>query len=168
MNAGIIMNGRTFTSKVLPPYSGPSHVLGDIIDDNGNIEEEYLISEKELYNKKGWAWHKNAKAIDKVSKSGYNYTFKEGKMKWPDALTKPSRTIITSEGGKTPSRTKHIIKIKGRYRRLTPKELDKLSGFPRDWTKYGLRSSSDQSRDHEYQIPNARRAFFIGNALVVG
>ena len=89
-------------------------------------------------------------------------------MEWPDALTKPSRTIITSEGGKTPSRTKHIIKIKGRYRRLIPKELDKLSGFPGDWTKYGLRSSSDQSGDHEYQIPNSRRAFLIVNALVVG
>ena len=31
-----------------------------------------------------------------------------------------------------------------------------------------LRSSSDQSGDHEYQIPKARRAFLIGNALVVG
>ena len=168
LNAGIIMHGRIFSSKVQPSYSVPSQVLGDIIDDNESIEEEYFISEKELYNKKGWAWHKNAKAIDKVSKSGHNYTFKEGKMEGPDALTKPSRTIITSEGGKTPSRIKHIITIKGRYRRLTTKELDKLSGFPGDWTKYGLRSSSDQSRDHEYQIPNARRAFLIGNALVVG
>ena len=53
MNAGIIMNGKIFTSKVEPSFSGPSQVLGDIIDDNERIEEEYFISEKELYNKKG-------------------------------------------------------------------------------------------------------------------
>ena len=97
LNAGIIMHGRIFTSKVVPSYIGPSQVLGDIIDDNGNIGEEYFISEKELYNKKGWAWHKNAKAIDKVSKSGHNYTFKEGKMEWPDAhfheLLLPARVV---------------------------------------------------------------------------
>ena len=43
-----------------------------------------------------------------------------------------------------------------------------LSGFPGDWTKYGLRIASDQSVDYEYQIPNSRRAFLIVNALVVG
>ena len=59
-------------------------------------------------------------------------------MIWPDPLDKPSRTIITSEGGSTPSRFKHIIQIDGKYRRLTPSELDQLSEFPKDWTRVGV------------------------------
>jgi DNA (cytosine-5)-methyltransferase 1 len=38
-------------------------------------------------------------------------------------------------------------------------ELERLSGFPDDWTRF---SSSDST------VSDARRAFFIGNALVVG
>ena len=42
----------------------------------------------------------------------------------------------------------------GRYRRLTPRELERLNGFPDDWTDTGM--------------PEGRRAFMMGNALVVG
>ena len=42
----------------------------------------------------------------------------------------------------------------GRYRRLTPRELERLNGFPDDWTDTGM--------------PDGRRAFMMGNALVVG
>jgi DNA (cytosine-5)-methyltransferase 1 len=42
----------------------------------------------------------------------------------------------------------------GRHRRLTPVELERLNGFPDDWTKTGM--------------PDTRRAFMMGNALVVG
>ena len=67
----------------------------------------------------------------------------------------PSRTIITSEGGKTALRTKHIIQYKNAYRRLLPSELDMLSMFPKNFTKVG-------------EISDSRRAFLVGNALVVG
>jgi len=80
-------------------------------------------------------------------------------MAFPDLLSNPSRTILTGEGGSTPSRFKHIIKTKRGYRRLTPIELERLNGFPDDWTKYDCEGS---------QIPDGRRAFFMGNALVVG
>ena len=76
-------------------------------------------------------------------------------MDFPDKLDKPSRTIITSEGGATPSRTKHVIETKQGLRRLTPRELEKLNGFNPDHTK--LEGISDN-----------KRAFFMGNALVVG
>jgi hypothetical protein len=56
-------------------------------------------------------------------------------MAFPDLLQNPSRTILTAEGGSTPSRFKHIIKIGSRYRRLTPIELERLNGFPDNWTK---------------------------------
>ena len=77
-------------------------------------------------------------------------------MAFPDSLDKPSRTILTGEGGKTPSRFKHVIRIGRKYRRLTPLELERLAGFPDNWTKL------------ESGITDGRRAFFVGNALVVG
>jgi len=80
-------------------------------------------------------------------------------MAFPDLLTNPSRTILTGEGGTTPSRFKHIIKTKKGYRRLTPVELERLNGFPDDWTKF------DADRK---QVSDAKRAFFMGNALVIG
>ena len=62
--------------------------------------------------------------------------------------------ILTGEGGTSPSRFKHIIKVGERYRRLVPDELDQLQGFPKGWTNTGM---SDNNR-----------AFCMGNALVVG
>lgn len=76
-------------------------------------------------------------------------------MAFPDATDKPSRTILTGEGGRGASRFKHVIKCEdGRYRRLVPDELDQLQGFPRGWTNTGM--------------SDGRRAFCMGNALVTG
>lgn len=80
-------------------------------------------------------------------------------MAFPDLLTNPSRTILTGEGGTSPSRFKHIIKTERGYRRLTPIELERLNGFPDDWTKTGPNCET---------ISDVRRAFFMGNALVIG
>ena len=76
-------------------------------------------------------------------------------MLFPDNLENASRTIITGEGGKSPSRFKHVVKTKKGLRRLTPIELERLNMFPDNHTK--LQGISD-----------AKRAFFMGNALVVG
>ena len=76
-------------------------------------------------------------------------------MSFPDDLDKPSRTIITSEGGSTASRFKHVISHNKRYRRLTPVELERLNMVPDNFTKLN-------------DITNSKRAFFMGNALVVG
>jgi DNA (cytosine-5)-methyltransferase 1 len=66
---------------------------------------------------------------------------------------------LTGEGGASPSRFKHIIKTGTRHRRLLPIELERLNGFPDNWTH----STEDGSL-----ISDARRAFFMGNALVIG
>ena len=77
-------------------------------------------------------------------------------MIFPDSTEKPSRTIITGEGGASPSRFKHVIKVEEDvYRRLTPIELERLNMFPDNHTK------------HE-DVSDTKRAFFMGNALVVG
>ena len=74
-------------------------------------------------------------------------------------LTNPSRTILTGEGGTTPSRFKHIIETKNGFRRLMPIELERLNGFPDNWT---------QADDSGKIVTDGRRAFFMGNALVIG
>ena len=87
----------------------------------------------------------------------FNYKFSEGSMSFPDKLDSPARTIITSEGGQTPSRFKHIIQDPRRddmFRTLTPDEVEKICGFPPGWTNTGM--------------PERWRFFCMGNALVVG
>jgi DNA (cytosine-5)-methyltransferase 1 len=107
-----------------------------------------------------WKFLKGAKSIKRVHKgSGKEYNYSEGKMGFPDSLEKPSRTILTGEGGTSPSRFKHVIEVSGGFRRLLPVELERLNGFPDGWTEFGL--------DGE-QMSDVRRAFFMGNALVVG
>lgn len=61
--------------------------------------------------------------------------------------------IITSEGGKTPSRFKHVIEdpVNHRLRRLIPLELERLDMFP---------------DNHTIGQNDVKRAFFMGNALV--
>lgn len=76
-------------------------------------------------------------------------------MVFPDALDQPSRTIITGEGGKSPSRFKHVVQTSKGLRRLSPIELERLNMFPDNHTLLD-------------GIPDAKRAFFMGNALVVG
>ena len=106
-----------------------------------------------------WKYLKGSKKELKVNKKlGYDYKYSEGKMSFPDDLEKPSRTIITGEGGQSPSRFKHVIQPNPDldvFRRLIPSELESLNMFPPDHTK------------HE-KVTDAKRAFFMGNALVVG
>lgn len=81
-----------------------------------------------------------------------------------DALNEPSRTILTAEGGKSASRSKHLIKTpSNRSRRLTPRELERLNMFPDNFTKYGK-----DKEGNVYELLNTKRAFLMGNALVVG
>jgi DNA (cytosine-5)-methyltransferase 1 len=46
---------------------------------------------------------------DTVSGASFAYGYKEGGMAFPDSLDAPGRTIITSEGGASVSRFKHVI-----------------------------------------------------------
>ena len=102
-----------------------------------------------------WSYLKGAKKEPRTHrKSGTSYIYSEGAIAFPDPLDRPSRTILTGEGGSSPSRFKHVVRsTDGRFRRLTPVELERLNGFPDDWTK---------------GYSNNRRAFMMGNSLVVG
>lgn len=149
-NAGYMINGKTYTTNVEPSFTGELAKLKNFLE-RKEVEDEFYINDKDIEK---WKYEKGAKAKTRI-KDGYTYEWKEGKISFPDDLDKPSRTIITSEGGKSPSRIKHVVNTRYGLRRLTPLELERLNMFPENHTL------------HEY-VPNSKRAFLMGNALVVG
>ena len=157
LNSGYYQNGVVYTVKSVAKLSKEALLLGDVLQPESKVPDEYWVEEKRI---KQWQYLKGAKSVERTHKgSGTSYNYAEGKMAFPDLLTNPSRTILTGEGGSTPSRFKHIIKSKNGYRRLTPIELERLNGFPDDWTKTEKSGKT---------ITDGRRAFFMGNALVIG
>jgi DNA (cytosine-5)-methyltransferase 1 len=150
-NTGLMLNGKVTTRKTQPNYDGEYTFLKHLVQ-NGEVTQEFYIDEQELEK---WQYLKGAKKEVRVSADGFEYNYSEGGMIFPDPLDRPSRTIITGEGGRSPSRFKHVIKTKKGYRRLSPVELERLNMFPDDHTKLD-------------GISNTKRAFFMGNALVVG
>ncbi len=150
-NAGILMGGHVFTGAVEARYDGAMARLGDLLQPEADVPATFYIARKDL---PAWRYLKGAKSEARATANGHNYAYSEGAMIFPDPLDRPSRTIITGEGGRGPSRFKHVVSPDGRrYRRLTPIELERLNMFP---------------DDHTAGVSDAWRAFFMGNALVVG
>ena len=157
LNSGVYLQGTAYTVRTEAKSPNKRAVLGDVLIPDSHVPSEYWVPQNRV---KEWEFLKGSKTIERVHKaSGSAYQYSEGKMAFPDLETNPSRTVLTGEGGTSPSRFKHIIKRAKGFRRLTPTELERLNGFPDDWTKY-----SDEGK----VISDARRAFFMGNALVVG
>ena len=150
-DVGLMINREVLTGKFPCEYDGKQATLGSILQSEKEVPEEFFISESELEK---WKYLKGAKKELRTASNGHEYYYSEGPVTFPDDLNKPSRTIITGEGGKSPSRFKHVVKTKsGKLRRLTPIELEKLNMFP---------------PNHTVGAPDTKRAFFMGNALVVG
>lgn len=149
-NCGVMINGKISTTSVESNYNGFYTLLKDILQNE--IDEEFHISQKDIQR---WEYLKGSKKELRKTSEGFEYFYTEGSMAFPDSIEKPSRTIITGEGGSSPSRFKHIIKTDKGYRRLTPIELERLNMFPDDHTKLE-------------GVSNVKRAFFMGNALVIG
>ena len=156
LNTGVYLNGIAYTLKSIPKAQKNYSVLGDILLPSRDIPDEFWIDSSRLSD---WEFLKGAKSLTRTHKeSGTTYQYTEGKMSFPDLLTKPSRTLLTGEGGASPSRFKHVIKIGSRFRRLTPIELERLNGFPDGWT----------AKSAKGEISDSKRAFFMGNALIIG
>ena len=152
LDAGVMVDNRVITCKVEEVYKGQFKTLGDVLSPESEIPDNFFVDDSQLER---WEKLKSSKREERINKhTGQTYFYSEGSMAFPDLLTNPSRTILTGEGGASPSRFKHIIKVGERYRRLVPDELDQLQGFPKGWTNTGM---SDNNR-----------AFCMGNALVVG
>ena len=152
-DAGIMRSRQVFSIDTTPVYEGTRMTLGGNLVDEELVPEEFFIPENEIAK---WEYEKGAKKIERTSKEGYKYTFSEGGMAFPDYLDRPSRTIITGEGGAAASRFKHVVLTpSGRYRRLIPIELERLNMFPDNHTLHP-------------DVSDGRRAFLMGNALVCG
>lgn len=154
-NCGLMIDGKFLTVKSFPSYNGPYKTLGSVLVDFEDVPEEYFIAQEDLDKQKGWKYLKGSKNEPRYNKAlDFYYNYTEGSMIFPDALDNASRTIITGEGGKSPSRFKHVVEHNGILRRLTPLELERLNTFPENHTEHP-------------QITDTKRAFFMGNALVV-
>lgn len=158
-NAGVMIDGTYITYKSEPNYQGYHATLADIVlsENDGELREsiieDFYISDEDIER---WQYQKGGKKLPRTNKqTGITYMYSEGSMAFPDPLDKPSRTIITSEGNKSPNRFSHVIKdpVNGRLRRLVPIELERLDMFP---------------DGHTEGETNEKRAFFMGNALVCG
>lgn len=151
--AGIMCNRHVYSVDTQAVYEGTNMTLGGCLVDESLVPEEFFIPKNEVAK---WQYEKGAKKIERTSKEGFKYTFSEGGMAFPDSLDKPSRTIITGEGGASASRFKHVVLTpSGRYRRLIPLELERLNMFPDNHT-------------YHPEVSDGRRAFLMGNALVCG
>ena len=152
-DAGIMRSRYVYSIDTTPVYEGTMMTLGGNLVDEELVPEEFFIPENEVAK---WEYEKGAKKIERTSKEGYKYIFSEGGMAFPDYIDRPSRTIITGEGGSAASRFKHVVLTpSGRYRRLIPIELERLNMFPDNHTMHP-------------DVSDGRRAFLMGNALVCG
>ena len=154
MNAGIFQNGTYLTVDVQSAWKGKPQTLGDVLLPSERVSDEFFVDPS---SQAKWSYLKGAKSEERTTSEGFKWKYTEGSMVFPDPLDRPSRTVLTGEGGTSPSRFKHVVMQEGKLRRLHPIELERLNGFPDDWTLFG-----------EEQISDVRRAFFMGNALVVG
>ncbi len=148
-NAGIMKNGKIYTVKVKTDYN-LIYPLRNIREE-GTVDKKYFLNDAQIEK---FAFLKGSKKIPRIKPNGEPYYYTEGSMPFPDNLDAPARTMLTSESGV--SRTTHVIedfKTK-KLRLLTPKECERINGFPDDWTNTGM---SDK-----------KRYFMMGNALVVG
>jgi DNA (cytosine-5)-methyltransferase 1 len=176
-NTGVLKNGKIFTLRTYPVLNEKVTLKSILF--KGKINEEYFIDSSKKLSKtikkpqirketkvidtelKMWEYLKGSKnelrkTIDRDNSNKFHYyKYSEGGMFFPDDLNKPSRTIITNEGGPYPSRFKHVIQVGNKMRRLIPVELERLNLFPSNHTKLE-------------GITDSKRAFFMGNALVVG
>ena len=150
---GVMVGNTALTCDVEEAYAGRLGCLGDVLVPESEVPEEFFVPEEQLSR---WEYLKGAKREKRVNKkTGFEYMYSEGSMAYPDLTENPSRTILTGEGGTSPSRFKHIIRCEdGRMRRLVPDELDQLQCFPKGWTDTGM--------------TDGHRAFCMGNALVTG
>lgn len=148
-NSGYMINGKVYTVKTVPVQSKPI-TLDDIVEKEG-VDAHYFLNESQ---RKKYEYLRGSKKIPRIDKNGFEYMYSEGSMSPYDDLSLPARTMLTSEG--TTNRSTHIVMDpqKNKLRLLTPIECERINQFPDNWTNSGM--------------PEKRRYFMMGNALVCG
>ena len=147
-NTGFMIDGIVYTAKT-KPVEEKAITLGEIVQ--SNVDNHYYLNDVETAKFK---YLRGSKKIPRVDANGFEYIYSEGAMSEYDDLSLPGRTMLTSEG--SINRSTHIIKdpATNNLRILTPVECERLNQFPDNWTNYNM--------------PEKRRYFMMGNALVCG
>jgi len=196
IEGGKSTENRFWTTKVKPDFDGERITLGDVLEDRfdkkyevdasridewnyakgnknefrirksdrDNVDPELLATydlcmTRPFAERAGlWSQHR-PKFMAEVGDNKF-YRYDEGTMGL-DSTEKASRTVVTAEIGSSPSRMRHIFEDSpGRFRRLSPMETERLNMFPDNWTK--------MNDEKGKEIPDSKRGFMMGNALVVG
>ncbi len=146
-NSGIAHKGEVTTTQTTPIECEPTP-LREIVEED--ITDEKYVLGNDLSK---WEYLKGSKKIPRRDKNGFEYTYSEGGMAFPDSLDLPGRTMLTSES--SVNRSTHVIEdpVNGNIRLITPIEAERLNGFKDNWTDTGM--------------PHRMRYFTMGNALVV-
>ncbi|OCN05441.1 5-methylcytosine methyltransferase [Erysipelotrichaceae bacterium MTC7] len=146
-NSGVMKDGVVSTIKTIPIGKQPIPLSETI--ETGKISDDFFLDSKA---KEKFEYLKGGKKINRVKPNGEHYVYSEGSMSFPEDLDQPGRTMLTSEG--TTNRSTHVVADyqTKKLRLITPIEAERLQSFPDDWTNTGM--------------PNRRRYFMMGNALV--
>lgn len=147
-NAGFMRNGIVYTARIEPRVENPT-TLGQIAV--SCADEHYYLTDSQI---KKFEYLRGSKKIPRPKTDGTTYLYSEGAMSPYDDLSLPGRTMLTSEG--STNRSTHILKDPAteKLRILTPVECERMQMFPDNWTDTGM--------------PEKRRYFMMGNALVTG
>lgn len=169
-NSGIMFGGSIYTVRTEPVKCEPK-TLGEIIE-RQEADKKYFIPDERLYftnpesthsdetekelpaeSRHTWQYIKGAKRKYRTAANGHRYIYSEGAIPMIDEWNKPARTMLTSEGSF--NRSTHIVRdfANKKIRILTPRETERIQGFPDGWTDTGM--------------PEKFRYFCMGNALVV-
>ena len=103
--AGVMWEAASVDRPVEPGHAGKRRVLGDMLVSERAGPESFFIPEEQLER---WQYLKGPKDIPRVAKNGQSNVLR-GWDRVPGSVDQPSRTILTGEGGVTPSRFKHVI-----------------------------------------------------------
>jgi DNA (cytosine-5)-methyltransferase 1 len=149
-NSGIITNGIAYTAKTIPQYIKFIPLNKTLL--NSAVNTKLFIDDEKLEK---FRYLKGSKRIPRVNKvNGKKYIYSEGQMTFPEDLSMPGRTMLTSEGSL--NRSTHVVSdlLTNKLRIIDPIEAERLNEFPDNWTNTGM--------------PEKRRYFMMGNALVCG
>lgn len=148
LDSGIMINGKGISIRVNAVNEKPTTLKNILIT---NPSDQLFLTEQQ---EEKMMYLKGYKRIERTKPNGETYFYSEGEMQYPDNLDKPGRTMLTSE--KSINRSTHVIydEKHQKNRFLSPIEAERLNEFPDNWTNSGM--------------PDSKRYFCMGNALVVG
>ncbi|WP_024746807.1 DNA (cytosine-5-)-methyltransferase [Levilactobacillus namurensis] len=149
-NIGLMHNGVAFTTSYKPRKLNPK-TIGELLDKKVT-DKSLFLTDKAIVTMRRL---RGKNSVIKVNKAdGHKYPYAWGSVQFPDMLSKPARTMVTSE--RSVNRMSHVIEDpeSGKLRFISPEEAERINTFPEGWTDIkGISRSS--------------RYFLMGNALVV-